>query len=425
MRLLAALLLLATQALPQDAAAKERLRVLARDARDNVDARRLKAWEELLGLGEPGCTTLRPIVTAKLARDRTALEERFKSTELARLRKKVEEALVERRKAALGCIFDRARYPDENHGAVGQGEVDGLVAIVRAAWSRPAVFAREVQPEVEQLAAALEEDVVYLEGSGGKPPEGLADVNGWLDATFSARFERGALGISGTQRDWNEAVAKWHAEEMLTSADESERACMDATNDYRLMMGVPLLEIDERLVRAARKHSEEMEALHYFDHSSPVPENASFGARCAREGYHSAGGENIAGAFDGADAFRGWYTSSGHHRNMLGGHRQFGVGRAGPYPGNLFTQNFGGGDSLRGRHVDDPGIEYLGRRKKLDATNADAQAALGAWCKANGFPGLARKHAEAALAIDPSHAKARELLAALDAAGRPGTRRPS
>ncbi|MBL8843624.1 MAG: hypothetical protein JNL90_19035 [Planctomycetes bacterium] len=400
-------------AAPAEVPLATKLKLLARDAKESADKRRLPAWEGLLALGEPGCATLRPIVEAKLARDRKALEERLKGNELAHARKKVEAALVERRAAALACIFDPKRYPDENHGAVGQAEVDRLVAAVRAAWERPAVFLRELVPEFEQLAAGLEEAVVYLEACGAPPVADLADVNEWL-GSFTPRFERESLGISGSQHDWNEAVAKWLAEEMVTSADESERACMDATNDYRRMMGRPLLEIDERLVRAARKHSEEMDALHYFSHGSPVAANASFGGRCAREGYRGASGENIAGAGDGVGAFRGWYGSSGHHRNMLGGHQQFGVGRAGSYPGNLFTQNFGGGDSLRGRTVDDPQIDYLRRKKKLEVGSADAQAALAAWCKSVGLADLARLHAEAALALDPQHAKARELLGHVD-----------
>ena len=185
---------------------------------------------------------------------------------------------------------------------------------------------------------------------------------------------------------------------------------MDATNAYRLMMGAAVLEIDERLVRAARKHSQEMVELGYFAHDSPVAENASFGTRCAREGYSGASGENIAGAGDGIGAFNGWYGSSGHHSNMLGGHRQFGVGRAGEFPGHTFTQNFGGSDSLRGRTVEDPQLEYLARRKKLDIASPDAHLALAIWCKANGLVKQANLHAETAVALDPGHVKALEFL---------------
>lgn len=185
---------------------------------------------------------------------------------------------------------------------------------------------------------------------------------------------------------------------------------MDATNAYRVLMGKPLLEIDERLVRAARKHSQEMVDLGYFAHASPVAEHKSPGQRCALEGYSGGGAENIATAADGQGAFVGWYTSSGHHRNMLGGHRQFGVGRAGEFPGNTFTQNFGGGDSLRGRTIEDPQIAYLQKRRKLAMADPDAHYALAVWCKANGLTDLANLHAETAVALAPGHAKALEFL---------------
>lgn len=394
---------------PVDAAAKERLKVLVRDAKDSDDKRRQKAWEALLQLGPEGAAALRPVLEAKLARDRAALEERLKGKELARLKKLVEAELVTRRQAAIACIFDPKRYPDENHGAVGQGEVDRLVGAVREVWARPVQFARQLAPELDRLAAGIEEAVVYTEAAGFAPPPEQADVGAWLDS-LAPRLERESLGIGGAQHDWNAAVAKWHAEEVPTSADEQERACMDATNDYRQMMGVPLLEIDERLVRAARKHSQEMEALHYFAHDSPIAANRSPSARCAQEGYGGGAAENIATAADGVGAFQGWYTSSGHHRNLLGGHRQFGVGRAGELPGRLFTQNFGGGDSLRGRTIEDPQIAYLIRRRKLDVASADAHYALAVWCRANGLADLANLHAETAVALQPAHAKALEFL---------------
>ncbi len=385
-----------------------RVAILARDARDSSDKRRLAAWEELLDLGEEGRRVLLPIAAAKLERDRKAVEERFAGAELARARRKVEEALVERRKEALACIFDRTRYPDENHGAVGQPEVNRLVDRVREAWDHPAAFTRAAIPEVDALASALEEDVVYVEAAGGTAPAEMPTVARWLDG-FRAGFEVERLGISDSDDEWNGAVSKYHAEELLTSADPEELACMNATNEYRRMMGQRLLEIDERLVRAGRNHSEEMKELEYFAHGSPVKENASVGARCAHEGYPGGGAENIAWGMDGEGAFRAWYGSSGHHRNILGGHQQIGVGCCEV----LWTQDFGGGSSLRGHRIEDPRILYLGRLKKLDPASAESEAALAGWCRSQKLEDLARLHAERALALDPKNEKARALLAEL------------
>jgi len=390
-----------------------RLKVLARDSRDANDRRRLAAWEELLAHGDDGIAILEPIVAAKLAKDRAALTERFKGQDLARARKKIEDALIERRDAALACIFDRARYPEEDHGAAGQPEVDRLVALVSTVYDHPAAFTREAIPDVEILVAALEEDVVYLETCGGTLPSDLPSVHEWLDG-FDAGFEIERLGISDSQHHWNVAVMKHHAETLLTSADPEELACMNATNAYRMRMGVRLLELDERLVRAARKHSLEMKELGYFSHGSPNPENRDFGTRCAREGHRGANGENIAWGVDGTGAFWSWYSSSGHHRNILGGHQQLGVGRAVGETGGLFTQCFGSGDSLRGRAIDDPQILYLARLARLDPTSAESEFEIARWCRAQEAPELearAVEHAQRCLALDPAHTKALEFLA--------------
>ena len=383
---------------------KQRLFALARDATDGNDKTRLAAWEELLRFGDDGVAKLKTIVTAKLDHDRRALEEWVKSHQGV-MRKRVDEALTARRKDALACIFDVKRYPDENHGAVGQPEVDRLVALVREVWEQPTVFARKAVPEFDAFGRAMEEDLVYLEAAGGSAPE-MPTVDRWL-ARWDAVFAREKIGIPPSQVEWNEAVRKYDAEEVLTSADEEERACMLVTNDYREMMGARLLEIDERLVRAARKHSEEMVRLGYFEHSSPVAANASPGLRCAHEGYPGAGAENIAGGGRrGRDPFDGWYHSSGHHRNMLGNHGQIGVGRF----EEIWTEDFGGGSSLRGRTITDPQILYLGKLKALDLASAESEVALATWCRTERLEELAQAHAHAALVLDPENEKAHALL---------------
>ena len=51
---------------------------------------------------------------------------------------------------------------------------------------------------------------------------------------------------------WNSEIRKYNDEECLTSVDVEERAVVFRTNEYRWMMGYRIVEIDERLVRAAR-----------------------------------------------------------------------------------------------------------------------------------------------------------------------------
>ena len=136
--------------------------------------------------------------------------------------------------------------------------------------------------------------------------------------------------------DASKAVLKYN-ETTKTSLTAEERSCILVTNEYRMMFGLKALKVHEGLVQAARKHSKEMVEKNYFAHESPVPENSSPGKRCAREGAKYTG-ENIAmGNTDGRSTFHQWYTSSGHHRNMLMRHRSIGVGAE----SNYWTEDFG------------------------------------------------------------------------------------
>jgi len=116
-----------------------------------------------------------------------------------------------------------------------------------------------------------------------------------------------------------------------------EKACIKATNRYRMLMGKSPDKYDVKLVACGRAHSKEMKTLGYFAHESPTPANRTFGKRAGNFGT-SASSENIAqGQQSGEAAFRGWYNSPGHHRNILGSHSTTGIGEH----GRFWTQMFG------------------------------------------------------------------------------------
>ena len=83
----------------------------------------------------------------------------------------------------------------------------------------------------------------------------------------------------------DDAVREYGREVAATSLDAEERAFLDTLNAYRRTLRLRCLEPEERLVRASRKHSEEMVRLNYFGHISPVPENRTPGDRVRREGF--------------------------------------------------------------------------------------------------------------------------------------------
>ena len=118
--------------------------------------------------------------------------------------------------------------------------------------------------------------------------------------------------------------------------DPEEARCVLDLNLTRNLLGLAALKIDLALTAAARDHSSDMETLGFFDHESPVPGKKTFSDRAERF-KTDASGENIAlGTLDGAEANRMWWTSPGHHRNMLGDHERVGVGKSGRHWTELF-----------------------------------------------------------------------------------------
>lgn len=103
------------------------------------------------------------------------------------------------------------------------------------------------------------------------------------------------------------------------------------------------LNLDDRLVAAARAHSADMAERDYFDHTSPDGEGP--GDRATAAGYSAWGGENIAVGYPTAQAvIDGWMDSEGHRANILNcGFAAIGVGvaEAGDGGGYYWTQSFG------------------------------------------------------------------------------------
>lgn len=133
-----------------------------------------------------------------------------------------------------------------------------------------------------------------------------------------------------------------------------EGAVFNATNEAREAEGLPPLVVDDRLVTAARRHSDEMKRLLYFSHESPTP-----GLKDVRDRVYAAGltdlviGENLASennivadpsaASDVGRAIVDLLLASEHHRANILDRRytNLGVGCAISDEGTVFcTQVF-------------------------------------------------------------------------------------
>ncbi|MCU0726469.1 MAG: CAP domain-containing protein [Planctomycetes bacterium] len=254
--------------------------------------------------------------------------------------------LTERRKAAFALIFDEAKYPyphpeGPEYQAV-QAEVDGLVMKVRVIWERPVAWLIETNPEIRALSSRAEEMALELDRMGSPPAVPFAELLAEVSrAVGIQRFPGDSAAKNALE--WNDQALRFNRE-VKVEADDAERACVDATNEYRMMMGQKAVLWNAKLLTCARAHSTHMREHSYFAHDVPLP-GAEFDPirtpvlRARRAGYSGGVSENIArGATDGRQTMLQWYGSSGHHRNMLGPrHTEIGVGRS----EDFWTQNFG------------------------------------------------------------------------------------
>ncbi len=248
--------------------------------------------------------------------------------------------LSEARKEALRVIFDRNIYPDADHGRVGQPVVDKAVDAVKAAHP---LYRRAFDPVVRRLDRVLraydriKEIDARLEKLEAKDMEFNPPLEKVLncDPELLKILQEEAAFVALCER-----VIRYNRL-LRTTATSDEKKVIEVTNEYRMQLGLTPLAISEPLTQAARKHSQEMQRLGYFAHDSPTPENRDPGKRCANEGYNHYRGENIASGAGAEGVFKMWYNSSGHHRNMLGGHNEIGVGLSGSW-----TEDFGGRPDL-------------------------------------------------------------------------------
>jgi uncharacterized protein YkwD len=275
------------------------------------------------------------------------------------------------RAAALTVIFDKSIYPDENHGKPGQKTVDEHVERVRAVW--PA-FDQAVGRDLMKISRISPAEAQTLLDRISEPEQRLGEIRPTLGArsleveqlvTVPAGL-RALLAYQAGQfsqaRALQDALNPWEQELMRRMSDERVRAYnagilkekkiaqgvrptgpeveqVRITNDYRILMGRPALEIDTRLVMSARGHSADMTRLGFFDHTSRVPGKERPSDRMAKAGYLGGGGENISmGSVTPMATHIAWYNSSGHHRNILGTtYRCMGSGQDAEH----WTQNFG------------------------------------------------------------------------------------
>ena len=118
-----------------------------------------------------------------------------------------------------------------------------------------------------------------------------------------------------------------------------EQQVVELTNAERTKAGLAPLQVDTKLMAAAREKSQDMQTNNYFSHTSPTF-GSPFDRLTALGISYTAAGENIAqGQRTPQEVVQGWMNSSGHRANILNANfTHIGVGYV--QTGNYWTQQF-------------------------------------------------------------------------------------
>ncbi len=194
-----------------------------------------------------------------------------------------------------------------------------------AALGTPPARARKLREDLASAVASHGEVVSYL-GKGAVPalPElggderfflALAEED-WATATTEYRaLQKGWRKLCAFHA-YGRAIIAWNARNPC-GMDKQEMRGIESINRIRPALGISPLRHNEKLTRAAKKHSEEMVGMGYFDHTSPVEANRTPQIRAANEGYKAEVTECCSSLGTQTSAVEMWKWDGGHHRAMI------------------------------------------------------------------------------------------------------------
>lgn len=241
------------------------------------------------------------------------------------------------RQEALAIIFDRSIYPDADHGRIGQPKVDAAVKKAEDIWKDAGKVIVSNNPELLNSITTIQKiNGEFLKRLGENASgDDLKDMEEVIN-NIGRDINLSTFALDAKEREtieYNQVVEKYNAK--LAGVSDALREHVRVVNDYRDMMGMKKLFIEKRLNAASQKHTETMQAAGNIWH---VGSDGDPNSRAKAAGFSGYTGENVLmGSTTPEQAFKQWYNSSGHHRNMLGKHNTMGVGIAGRY----WTQMFG------------------------------------------------------------------------------------
>jgi hypothetical protein len=275
-------------------------------------AARKSAFEELRKLADP------------------ALQTRLKKSLQTSGSSWLKKAVAERSRALRPVVGasrkgfnpqDFAARQKEMLGLLAAGNTKAMEAPVKKMWKEFYFDSAEADKD-EKFSAARDRalEAAAWQKSLGVPEKDLLEKS--IHNTLRSVDDTQLFGL--LQKRDQKVMADNAALRESIPAGEFQQAWV--TNQYRILVGKVPLRLNSKLCDAAREHCKDMVEKDFFDHISPLPGKKTPGDRAARHGA-SAGGENILmGDSAPEDAFWGWFSSLGHHKNMVGDYSEIGVG---------------------------------------------------------------------------------------------------
>jgi uncharacterized protein YkwD len=176
----------------------------------------------------------------------------------------------------------------------------------------------------------------------GKSEYGTYEIDGSYVTFFCDLFLGNVVtGVQAVAKPTELAKTTFYPNESADLITAYELEVFDLANAHRTKLGKPAFAWDDTIANTARKHSKDMAARNYFDHTN-LDGKSPFD-RMKDDGilFRSASENIAAGQASAIFAHHGWMNSEGHRVNLLSDYKRLGVGVA--FGGKMsiyYTQNF-------------------------------------------------------------------------------------
>ncbi|GAB4217584.1 MAG: hypothetical protein OHK0012_22480 [Synechococcales cyanobacterium] len=189
------------------------------------------------------------------------------------------------------------------------------------------------------VAALLVNGVLIVSAGCGQSPTTVALQSSTpSQTTVTSASDGTALGEAVAVDPSDLANAPWvsgdpnplwqeEGDDRSTTNDDFVREVIRLTNLERRRRGIPPLQVNVALRKAALNHAKAMATKDFFSHTNPF-NGSTPTSRAQNQGYNGVAGENIAAGYTTpAAVVQGWMNSSGHRANILNpNYQHLGVG---------------------------------------------------------------------------------------------------